>query len=146
MVSIEVLAERIESYTRETVAESKQMRRDIAAVFEQLNRLAMKIADTDKKLDEHEKLPGHAIGIMRVSALESQVSNHAQELTSVQNILALERDITRIKVDIESLKQEQLREQAFLDGRKSALSMGEKAILLIIAMAGPAVGIADRIF
>lgn len=135
-ISNEVLAERIQGFTRETVAESQQLRRDISNMLDQIGRFEDRLIRASELQLAHEAKPGHEISLLKIATLEKDSEAAKREIANLGKILNLESDVSKLKSEMNEVKTAQISEESFRAGQKSALSTGEKLVLLIIA-AGP---------
>lgn len=135
-VSNEVLAERIQGFTRETVAESQQLRRDISNMLDQIGRFEDRLVRATELQLAHESKPGHEISLLKIAALEKDSEAAKREIANLSKIVNLESDVSKLKLDMIRVENTQISEESFRAGQKSALSTGEKIVLLVIA-SGP---------
>lgn len=144
-ISNEVLAERIEGYTRQTIAESQQVRRDLSAAIEEMGRVKDAITIVGEKLVLHEQLDGHPVGALKVGLLEKDSAEFRRSITQLRDLVTLKDDVAGLKVIVTEIKNKQDSQDSFEKGRRSALSAGEKAILLILAAVGPTILLIERL-
>lgn len=135
-ISNDVLAERIEAYSKQTILESQQIRRDLSSFSDQFGRLADSVTQIVERVSMHERAPGHTESIFRLTNTEKQAEANRLQIEQIRHVVELVEKVADIDKRVTALKSHQDSEESFQAGRKSALSTGEKIVLLIIA-SGP---------
>lgn len=143
-ISNEVLAERIEGFTRQMLAESQQVRRDFTTTIEEMGRVKDTMAAMADAQTRHEKLDGHRVSMLQIGALEKDTHKAKQDIEQLRELVSLKTDVAKLKLDVLAIQGDQSSAVAFSDGRKSALSTAEKIILLLVATSGPLFVLAER--
>lgn len=136
-VSNEVLVERIEGLTRQSLAESQQVRRDLTAVVEATGRVQDAVTAVVEAQRRHEALDGHRVSMLQITALEKDSHKAKEDIEQLRELVSLKADVSNLKVGYEQLKAKQDSQESFKQGRQSALSTAEKIILLAVATSGP---------
>lgn len=136
-VSNDVLAERIEGYTRTTLAESQQIRRDLGNLVTELGRHADAVTKINDRLTHHESNPGHNESIFRIANVEKQVAFNQKEIGDIKHVVRLVEEVASLEVEVSKLKGRVDSRESFEKGRSSALSSGEKVVLFFAAISGP---------
>lgn len=143
-ISNEVLAERIEAYSKQTMASVDQVKRDISQLTQSLGRYEDHVTALGDRVTTHEKQPGHTESIFRLTQTETISLANRKDIDRLKEVFALKDEVTNLKVTVAQIQSRVEEEDAFERGRKSALSQGEKLWLVIIASIGPIVLALDR--
>lgn len=144
-VSNEVLAERIEGFTRQNLAESQQVRRDLTSAIETMGRVQDSLTALGEHLTRHEQLDGHPIGIHKVGLLEKDASKARHDIEQLRELVTLKTEVAQLKVTVEEVRGKQKAQDSYKEGRQSALSTAEKVILLAVATSGPILAILGKV-
>lgn len=144
-VSNEVLAERIEGYTRQTLAESQQVRKDLTAATEAMGRVQDAVTFVAENLSRHEQLEGHPVGMLKIGLLEKDAQKAKQDIDRLRELITLKEEVSHLAIVVGEVKSKQDARESFEGGQKSALSGLEKTILLLLASVGPFVLIIERV-
>jgi hypothetical protein len=144
-ISNEVLAERIEGFTRQNLAESQQVRRDLTAAIEQMGRVQDGVTSIADRLTHHEQEDGHAVAMLVLSNLSKDTEKLKLEAERIRELTSLKTEVIQMKADIERVKALQGSAKAFQEGQHSTLSTAEKLILLLIAASGPILTLMNKL-
>jgi hypothetical protein len=144
-ISNEVLAERIEGFTRQTVSESQQVRRDLTAAIEQMGRVQDAVTSVADRLTHHEQEDGHSVAMLVLSNLSKDTDKLKVETERIRELTSLKTEVIQMRADIEKVKAAQDSAKSFREGQHSALSTAEKFILLIVAASGPLLTLVNKL-
>lgn len=144
VISNEVLAERIEGFTRQNLAESQQVRRDLSVAIEEMGRVKDAVTLVAESLSRHEQLDGHRVSVLHVQALQKDSDKARIDIERLNELVSLKADVTQLKIVVTEVKAKQESQDYYKAGRQSALSTAEKMILLCVAISGPLFLVLER--
>lgn len=144
-ITNEVLAERIEGFTRQTLAESQQVRRDLTSAIDQMGRVQDAVTAAMESQNRHELLDGHRVSMLKIQALESDNQKAKHDIEQLRELVVLKGEVAQLKIAVTQVEARQKSQESFREGQRSALSTAEKIILLLVATSGPIFAIAGRL-
>lgn len=140
-VSNEVLAERIEGFTRQVLGDNAQTRKDLTNATDAMGRVQDSVITLAESLNRHQQLEGHPVEMVKVALLEKDASKAKQDIDQLRDLVSLKGKVAQLEIAVTAIEGKQNSQASFRDGQKSALTSAEKIILLCVAASGPLLSI-----
>lgn len=141
-ISNEVLAERLDNWTKQSLEQQNQQRRDFTAVMESLRQVTDQVQQANDRLNLHEQQPGHPVSLTQMNHIEKDLGETKKDVAQlktysevINKVTGIEREQVAARKDLNTLMEAHVRQEGVVSGRQSVLTLQEKIALLLIAAA-----------